>query len=175
MNIFEMFALFIEVNIAIAGFAGIISAFRFRDRSSIRRGPVAALTIVVQLSLLVALFSCLPLLLHAFGVTDTLIWLVCSVIAVPVGLGLMYSSYHNMKLALRKKRYRLIHGIVQVVCFFAVIANILNVGNQVFYREPGPFLFAGVVMSSVAGLMFLRLLLNPLWKIVHENELLEKA
>jgi len=171
MDVLEMCALLMEVNIAIAGFAGIISTFRFREDSSVRRGPVAALTIVVQLSLLVALFSSLPLLLHAFGMTDTLLWSICSAVAAPVGLGLMYSNYRNMKSALHNRKLRLIHGILQVVCLFAVIANVLNVGNLLFHREPGPILLASVVMSAVAGLMFFQLLLNPLWKIVHENEL----
>jgi len=168
-----MFALAIEVNVALAGFAGIISTFRFRDRSSVRRGPVAALALVVQLSFSVAVIFSLPLLLHAFDVADDLIWLICSLVAVPVGLGFMYTSYLNMKPALRKQKFRLTHGVIQAGGLFSVVINMLNAANYFFYREPGPVLFGGIFMSVVAGLMFLRLLLNPLWKIVLENELQE--
>ena len=166
-----MFALMAELNVAIAGFAGIVSAFRFRNHSDVTRGPVAALTVVVQLSLLVALFSGLPLLLSAFGVSGTSLWFTCSVVAVPLGSGLIYTNRRNFQRSLKNRKTLLIHLAVQSVSFVAVLANALNAVNFLFHSEPGPYLLSGAVMSGIAGWMFIRLLLNPLWRIVKENEM----
>jgi hypothetical protein len=165
-----MFSLLIEVNVAIAGFAGIISAFRFRDREDIQRGPVAALTVVVQVALVVALVACLPLLLSTFGFSGDNIWFISSIVAVPLGSVMMYSNYLNVRPALQAGRGRMVHAIVQLVGTVAVVANVLNAANLIFHREPGPVLFAGVVMSTIAGWMFVRLILNPLWKTVRDKE-----
>lgn len=170
MNVLEMFALLAELNVAIAGFAGIVSAFRFRDESNVKRGPVAALTVIVQLSLVVALFSGLPLLLSAFGLSGNSLWLTCSIVAVPVGSGLIYTNRRNFRRSLQDRKARLIHIFVQSISFIAVLANVLNTLNIFFHYEPGPYLLAGIVMSGIAGWMFIRLLLNPLWKLVRENE-----
>lgn len=168
-----MFALLAELNVAIAGFAGIVSAFRFRDSSDVKRGAVAALTVVVQLSLVVALFSGLPLLLSAFGLSGDDLWLTCSIVAVPVGSVLIYTNRRNFKRSLQGRKTRLIYIFVQSISFVAVIANALNAVNSGFHSEPGPYLLAGTVMSGIAGWMFMRLLLNPLWKTVRENEMKE--
>ena len=160
-----MFALLAELNVAIAGFAGIVSAFRFRDSSTVKRGPVAALTVIVQLSLLAALFSCLPLLLSAFGLSGKLLWLTCSIVAVPVGSALIYMNRQNFRRSLQDRKLRLIHIFVQSISFIAVMANMLNAVDFFFHSEPGPYLIAGIVMIIIAAWMIKPIIVNPLWKI----------
>jgi hypothetical protein len=170
MDILEMFALLVEVSIALAGFAGIIATFQYGGEIMVRRGPVAALTVIVQLSLLTALLASLPLLFHTFGLRDEDLWGTCSAIGVPLGFGIMYSIDSKMRPALSKRRFWLIYGTVQTISLLLVIGLFLNTVNIIFHREPGPYMLAGVFLPCFAGYMFFRLLLNPLWKRVRDGE-----
>lgn len=170
MDVLDMFALLVEVNIAIAGFAGIISAFRFRDRVNIQRGPVAALSVIIQLALLVALCSSLPMVLSTFDISEENIWFICSVIAVPLGTWLMVSNYWKVRDALKAGRGRTVHVVVQFFSALVIFGNFMNLTGTVFHYEPGPYLVTGVLLSAIAGWMFFRLMLNQLWKVVIENE-----
>lgn len=133
-----------------------------------KRGPAAALTVVVQLSLVVALFSGLPLLLSPLGVSGSGLWLTCSIVAVPVGSGLTYTNLQNFKRSFKGRNARLIHVFVQSISAIAVLANALNTMSLYFHPEQGagsgagPYLLAGIFTSGIAGWMFIRLLLNPL-------------
>ena len=173
MDILETFGLLVEVNVAIAGFAGIISAFRFQERSRIRRGPVAALSVVIQMALTVALFASLPMILDALSLEEEYIWLICSFVAIPFGLALMYTNFQKLRGALRQGKGRGVHAVVQSLSALIILGNILNVVGIGFQREPAPYLLTGVLMSGIAGWMFYRLMLNPLWKSVREFEAAE--
>jgi hypothetical protein len=42
--------------------------------------------------------------------------------------------------------------------------------DLVFHREPGPYI-AGIISGlGLVGVMFTRLLIGPLWKVVREQE-----
>ena len=51
-----------------------------------------------------------------------------------------------------------------------VISLFLNAAGLVFDRQPGPFMAGAVYGLSLAGIMFSRLLLMPLWQIVRDLE-----
>ena len=61
---------------------------------------------------------------------------------------------------------------ISVVIFFA---NILNALDIVFHRSPGPFLVGVAFGMGIAGWMFARLLLRPIWRALHKQEANETA
>lgn len=170
MNVLDFFMLLVESSISITGFAGIIIAFRYKEGSEIRRGSVAALTSILQLSLLAGFCSFVPLLLNTFGLKDTLLWGTCSIIGAIVGLTLMFTIDRKIRPAINKSGLWLKYVLIQGISLFVVVCLILNSTNIFFHREPGPYLLSGIFMLGLAGYMFFGLLLNPLWKQVRNSE-----
>lgn len=159
-----------EIGVALAGFAGIIATFQLRDDKTIRRGDVVGLSMIVQMSLGCALLCIIPLVLSVIRVDEATVWAVCS------GIGAIYTSYssqsihRNMRGATRKKSLRLLFGAFHVGFACVVLAQILNVMDLVFHREPGPYLIGITLGLALVGYMFGRLLLRPLWIRVREQE-----
>ena len=75
-----------------------------------------------------------------------------------------------MKGARYKKYSRLLYVMLQSLGGLIVIALLLNAVGLVFDKEPGPFIAGAVYGLSLAGIMFSRLLLMPLWQIVNDLE-----
>ena len=170
MNVSDLLLVGTEVSVAFAGFAGIIATFQFRDETKIDRGRVVGLTMIVQFSLLAALYSVIPLLLSNFGVEGEDLWSICSIATAIAFAGSMYSINKNMRGITRRKSLRLLFGSFQGMAALLFICLILNAVDVVFHREPGPFLTAIVWTLALVGYMFGRLLLQPLWKVVRERE-----
>jgi len=170
MEVFDLLLVCIEVSIALAGFAGVIATYQINDVTRVRRSTVAGLTMIVQCSLLVALVCAISLVLHTFGVKGETLWVISSVIGAIVSAVMAYGFARSMRGALAKKSSWLLYLFLQGLCALFTLAMILNAADLVFHREPGPFV-AGIVFAlSVAGIMFSRLLLLPLWRIVREQE-----
>jgi D-alanyl-lipoteichoic acid acyltransferase DltB (MBOAT superfamily) len=148
-----------EVSVAFAGFSGIIATFQFRDK-----------TTIVYFSLLCAFCCILPLLLSIFGIEDATIWSICSVFGAIVMVCCMYGVDRGMRNAVRKKSLQLLFGTMQGVAALIVLFMTLNAVNVVFHREPGPYIVGIVSALALAGYMFGRLLLRPLWRAVHKQE-----
>ena len=160
----------IEVSVAFAGFAGIIATFQFRDGASINRGHIVGLMIIVNFSLMCAFFSVLPPLLSILRFDDATIWSIGSVLACIYVPNRMYHIHRNMSVVAVRRSTRLLFRALFGVGALLFASNALNVSNQVFHREPGPYI-AGIVFGlGVVGYMFARLLLRPLWRIVHAQE-----
>ncbi len=160
----------IEVSVAFAGFAGIIATFQFRDEARINRGHIVGLSLIVHISLVLALASALPLLLSIFGVEDAALWAICSGLAAIWTSYTQYSVHRNMRGAVKRKFTRLFINMLQGVFALMVLSLILNMLDLVFHREPGPYIAAIATGLGLVGIMFTRLLVRPLWKIVHEQE-----
>lgn len=62
-----------QVAIAVAGFAGIIGAFQFKDVEKISRGDAVGLALIVNTGLMSAFYSTLPLILSNFGLKDAIV------------------------------------------------------------------------------------------------------
>ena len=170
MEVFDLLLVCIEVSIALAGFAGVIATYQMNDVTKIRRGAVTGLTTIVQCSLLVALVCAISLVLHTFGVKGETLWVMSSVIGAIVTAVMAYGFARSMRGAIAKKSSWLLYLFLPGLCALVTLAMILNAADLVFHREPGPFV-AGVVFAlSVAGIMFSRLLLLPLWRILREQE-----
>ena len=170
MEVFDILLVGIEASIALAGFAGIIATYQINDVTRIRRTSVAALTVVVQFSLLAALACSIPLLLHTFGVKDVTLWLISSVTGVIITACGAYGSTRSMRGVIAKKSLRLLYVLLQGLGGLVALALTLNAMDLVFHREPGPIVAGVIYALTVASYMFSRLLLRPLWRIVREQE-----
>ncbi len=170
MEVFDILLVGVEVSIALAGFAGVIATYQINDVTRVRRSVVGALTVIVQFSLLAALSCTIPLVLYTFGVKGVTLWLITSVVGVIFTAWGAYGSARSMKGALAKKSSRLLFLLFQGLGALVALALILNAMDLVFHREPGPIVAGIIYALSVAGYMFSRLLLLPLWRIVREQE-----
>ena len=170
MEVFDILLVCIEVSIALAGFAGVIATYQINNVTRIRRGTVAALSVIVQFSLLAALACVIPLLLHTFGVQGETLWVICSGAGAILVAIMAYSSASSMKGAITKTSSRVLYQLLQGFGALFILANILNAFDLAFHREPGPIIAGIVYALIVAGIMFSRLLLLPLWRIVREQE-----
>jgi hypothetical protein len=170
MEIYEIFLVGIEVSIALAGFAGIITTFRMRNETTAGRGNVAGLTLLVQYSLLAAFACSIALILQTFGITGETLWASSSVCAALfTGYG-AYGIQRGMRGVNFKKSIRMLYLTLQAIGALIAVANILNALGLVFHRVPGPFVVSVCFGLGVACFIFSRLLLMPLWRIVREKE-----
>jgi hypothetical protein len=170
MNIFDLLLVSVEAGIALAGFAGIIATYQINDVTRIRRGPVGALTVIVQFSLMAALASGISLCMSAFGVTGESLWAVSSMFGAIFIIFGAYNIAKSMKGGITKKSVWVMFLILQGLGALVALVLILNSLNIVFHRQPGPFIAGIIYALGVASYMFSRVLLLPLWRIVKEQE-----
>ena len=159
-----------EVSVALAGFAGIVATFQFRDGREIKRGDVVGLTMIVQISFGCALLTVIPILLSIIGTDDETLWIICSVFAAPWGAYHVYVIDRGMRGAVKRTPLRILFGVFQGVFGLVVISLILNAADIFFHKEPGPYLIAIVLSLSLVGYMFTRLLVHPLWQAIRKQE-----
>ena len=160
----------IEVSVAFAGFAGIIATFQNRDDARIDRGHVVGLTMIVNFSLMGAFFCAFPLLLSVFRIEEATIWSINSALQCIYTLNRMYYIHVNMSVVALRRSTQLLFRMLQGVSSVIAVALALNAANRVFHREPGPSIAAISFGLGLVGFMFARLLLRPLWRMVHEQE-----
>jgi len=170
MEITEMLQLGIEAAIALAGFAGVIATYQISESRRINRSTVAAVTVITRCSLFVGLACAITLVLQAFGVIGPALWTISSAIGAVMMAGVALSIARSMKGTTFKRPTRILYLALQGLGGLVVMALVLNCLGWVFNREPGPFIAGAVYGLSLAGIMFSRLLLIPLWRIVRETE-----
>jgi hypothetical protein len=177
MEIFELLQLGIEAAIALAGFAGVIATYQTSESRRLNRRTVAAVTVITRCSFFVGLACAITLMLQTFGVIGSTLWAISSAIGAVMMAGVAFSIARSMKGTTYKRSTRVLYLTLQGLGGLVVIALILNAVGLVFDRAPGPFIAGAVYGLSLAGIMFSRLLLIPLWRIVRdsENEKLEGA
>ena len=73
MDPYDLLMVGIEVSVAFAGFAGVVATFQFRDRTTVRRGDIVGLTMIVDFGLVCAFFSTLPLCLTILRIEGDLL------------------------------------------------------------------------------------------------------
>jgi hypothetical protein len=160
-----------QVAVAVAGFAGIIGAFQFKEGEIIRRGDAIGLAVIVNTGLMSAFYSILPLLLMNFGMDDAIVWVICSAMTC-----LIY-AYFNFDFARRIKNfhtYRTVNKWMVYSLFFVsfgiIVMNAMNALNIVFHREIGPFYLGLVYSLGCVCYMFSRMLLRPIWRTIRKQE-----
>jgi hypothetical protein len=170
VEVFDVLILGAELSMALAGFAGIIATFQFRDTEKIRRADVVGLSIIVVYSLLAALQCGVILILNVIGISSSALWATGSVLSASAMGYNLYAFSKNMKGAVRNRKLIAMMWVLQWVSVLVFAANILNVLDVVFHRTPGPFLLGLAWGLGLAGWMFIRLLLLPIWRTIHKQE-----
>ncbi|MGB5317842.1 hypothetical protein [Eudoraea sp.] len=162
---------FTQVAIAVAGFAGIIGTFQFKEGEKIRRGDAVGLAVVVNTGLMSAFYSTLPLLLINFGVKDSTVW------AISSGMTCFIYAYFSLDIAMRLKNFKkfktvnkILIYLLFIVGFIVIIINFLNAFNIVFKREFGPYYISLIYSLGLVCYMFSRLLLRPIWRTLRKQE-----
>lgn len=170
MEVFDILILGVEISVALAGFAGIIATFQFREDAAVRRADAMGLTIIVTYSLIAAFQCGLILILNVVGVTEAELWTVASVLSATICSYNLFSFINIMKGAVRNKKLLTTMWLLQLTTVVIIMANVFNALGIVFDRSPGPFLFGMSWGLCLSGWMFARLLLIPVWRTIYRKE-----
>lgn len=170
MGSLDILILAVEASIAFAGFAGIVATFQFSGEKQMRRTDAIGLTVILQFSLLTSLVAAIAIALHSFNVKETTLWTICSVLAAIAQSWGIYTVHKNLTTADRTKRLRTLTTILQFPSLVLVLIHLLNISDVFFHREAGPLIASIVYALSIAGFMFSRLLLRPIWRNVRIRE-----
>jgi len=167
----EQLLILTQVAIAVAGFAGIIGTFQFKEGERIRRGDVIGLAIVVNVGLMSAFYSTLPLIFINFGISDSIVWGICSGLACVIyTIAFSYFAIINKNFQSYKTINKLMVYSLYLVALIIVIINFLNACNIFFKREFGPFYISLIYSIGSVCYMFSRLLLRPIWRTIRKQE-----
>ena len=170
MESLDILILGVEASIALAGFAGIIATFQFSGARKPRRLDAFGLTVILNFSLLAALTSSIPLLLYSFGVKETTLWAICSVLQVILYVGGVYPVMRRMRGVIWSKSLGIEIVTLHCLTLGLVLINVMNASDIFFHREAGPVIACIIWALSLAGFMFSRLLLQPIWRSVRIQE-----
>lgn len=170
MESLDILILGVEAAIALAGFAGIIATFQFGEGKVVRRADAVALSMIVQFSLVAALACSAAIILYSFGVKEATMWAICSVLSAIIGIVLVYAQMSNARGVARTKFMVRLILTFEAIAVGMIVINTLNASDIFFHREAGPFIASIVWPLSIAGFMFSRLLLRPVWRNVRLQE-----
>ena len=160
----------VEASVALAGFAGIIATFQFRDGKKFSRVDAVGLTMIVQFSLLGALICAIPLTLLSFGAAENTTWAITSTLGAIFYVSGMYSTHRYLKEVKKGPSFRLFILVINIINCLCIILHLMNALGIVYHREFGPVIFGLTWTLTITGLMFSRLLLRPVWRQVRARE-----
>jgi hypothetical protein len=152
-----------EISVALAGFAGIVATFQFREGDTPSAGKIVALTIIVNMGLSCGMFSFLPLLLFSVTSDEAIVWFVASYSLARYMCYMMFFVQKNMHGKVRRKRVRLLFSTYQIISGLLIVVLLLNGANVGVERGLGPYLLTLMYGLYMVGTNFMRLLLSPLW------------
>jgi hypothetical protein len=147
-----------ELSIALAGFTGVVTAFRSANQGSWHPGDRLRLYFLLESSLTAAGFSLLTLvLLHVFANSTSTVWVTMSSLWAVFMPWSLYSSHRRIQDNLRE------HGDIDqfanrltFLLFSALIAA--QVANVFIWREFAPLLAALCSNLAGAAMQFARLI-----------------
>lgn len=147
-----------EISVALAGFTGVVTAFRSASHGSWHPGDRLRLYFLLESSLAAAGFSVLTLvLLHLLPDSASTAWVIASALWALFMPWSLYSSHRRIQDNLLKHHdidqyaNRLVFGL-----FFALI--LVQVANVVWWQAFGPLLAALCVNLAGAAMQFARLI-----------------
>jgi uncharacterized membrane protein len=170
MESLDILILGVEASIALAGFAGIIATFQFGGEKETRRGDAVGLTMILQMSLLAAMLCSLAILLNSFSIKESTLWVICSVVVACMHIFYTLVLLKRTRGVDKTKNFRELTLILFAPSLFLMLINLMNASDFLFHREAGPVVASIVYALSLAGFMFSRLLLRPIWRNVRTQE-----
>ena len=170
MEVTDVLILCAEVSVTLAGFAGIIATFQFRDEKKISREKLVGLSIIVVTALMDTFACILPLVLLSYDINETTTWgLSSGILAIPATM-LLYKVNKDMRDAVRRKTVAVLYVSLKAMTGVVILLLIFNAMGVVFHRVPGPYITAVVGGMGLSSIMFALLLLRPLWWRLREQE-----
>lgn len=171
MNGTEQLLVITEVSVALAGFAGVVAAYQYKDGTNVTRGDALGLAMLVNIGLLDAFFSVLPLAIFNVGVSEQVTWMISSgLMCVNYSIFTYYVVSNMKRVKVRKMSSKLAYAFLYIAGAGILIINILNTLQINFHGEFGPFFLSLILPLILAGYMFARLILRPLWRNIHAQE-----
>ncbi|MEH6586241.1 MAG: hypothetical protein V7720_06765 [Halioglobus sp.] len=158
-----------EISVALAGFAGIVATFQFREGDAPSAGKIVSLTIIVNMGLSAGMFAFLPLLLFSMTSNEAFVWFVSSYSLAMYMCYMMFFVQKNMHGKVRRHRVRVLFSTYQVISGLLIVLLLLNGANIGVERGLGPYLLTLLYGLYMVGTNFIRLLLSPLWKRYRET------
>ena len=160
-----------QIAIVLAGFAGVVAAYEFKDLTSGTRGDALGLALIVHCGLLDALVAILPLAIYSLGVSEQTTWRIGSGIhSVNYLVYFLYVFTHLRKIHIRKPATMAFFVVLFALGLTTFIVNLLNTLNVGYHGEFGPFFVGCIFPLLIAGYMFARLVLRPLWRNIRAAE-----
>jgi len=160
MQEYDLFLGLAEVAIVFAGFSGISVILGRRGPGGWSGLDAGRVGMLVENSLVFALFALLPLALWGLGLRGPTVWVICS-----SGLALYFASTLVRTVPRMYRYYRAEpdqrdHTIWIVATFgsvsAAIVVQCLNVLSLGFERTSGPFLSGVIVGLAIAARLFVR-------------------
>jgi hypothetical protein len=167
----EQLLIVTEVSVALAGFAGVVSAYQYKEGIHIRRGDALGIAMMVNIGLVDAFFSLLPIILFGLGLSEVLSWKVSSAL-MAANYEVFYTYiFRNMRgVKVRKMSAKLIYAALYSSGLLFFLLNLSNAFGLGYHGEQGPFFVSLILPLVIAGYMFARLVLRPLWRSVREQD-----
>jgi hypothetical protein len=159
----------------LAGFAGIIATFQFAGDKEIRRGDAVGLTMILQFPLLTSLICSFANLLYSFDLKETTLWAICRAISAVLQAWASLGVQKSMRGVDKTQSFGRLTMILQTPSLVLILINVMNASDIFFHREAGPIIASIVYTLSVAGFMFSRLLLIPIWRSVRKQQAAKHA
>jgi hypothetical protein len=160
-----------EVSVALAGFAGVVSAYQYKEGVHLRRGDALGIAMMVNIGLVDAFFSVLPLMLFGLGLSEVLSWKVSSALMAANYAVFWTYIFRNMRgVKVRKLSSKLVYAALYSGGFLILSINLANAFGIVYHGVQGPFFVSLILPLVIAGYMFARLVLRPLWRSVKDHD-----
>lgn len=175
MDYSDQLLTFAEISVALAGFAGIIATFQFKQQKRISRGQVLDLSMIVNISLLCAFMSVFPLALLNFGFAERMVWAFCSALGGFLWLAFIIFIIQNMGTNTVSTSLRILFAFLFVYSTATSVILFLNAFGIIFHQEFAPFFCAFILAFFMVCFNFSRLLLHPLWKALRKQEAVSAA
>jgi len=158
-----------EISIALAGFAGIIASFQFRQDSHFSRGKIISLAIIVYVSLGGAFFAAFPILLFNFGLSEEDVWKWSSLLIGINQLLITIFVWKNSPIAEWTSINRFLFITLFALSSFLAICNLMNAAGILFDKSFGIFFAIYMFNLGIVCLNFAKLLMTPLWRTLKDN------
>jgi hypothetical protein len=125
---------------------------------------------IVNISLVGALFAVLPMVFINYGIAEEDVWPICSALmGINISIFIFY-VWRTTRLNSLPFKTRIIFSSFFVVAFAIVCANFMNSVGLVFENQFGTYFISFVFCFFLVGYNFSRLLMLPLWKQIHRQE-----
>jgi len=163
-----------EISVALAGFAGIVATFQFRQSDRVTHGQAISLSMIVNISLVGAFFAAFPIGLINSGVEEALVWSISSFLMGLNQFTFAAYLYRNSALSSLKALVRNLYVLFYVVSTLIGLSLFMNAFGLIFNQVFAPVYFTFLFNFALVGFTFSRLLMYPLWKSVRENSQLSR-